>query len=170
MLYNNRKTNSNLRRKPMLELVKPSYEQLAFRQALLADEKTMSYNAKWGGTIDFTPDRWESWYRDWISCAEGRFYRYLYSPRDNAFVGEIAYHFDEEYRCYICNVIVHSHYRGNGFGKIGLLLLLEEAKKAGISVVYDNIAADNTAIRLFKQCGFTEKWRNKDIIMLERIL
>ena len=152
----------------MLELIKPNYEQLTFRQSLLADKKTMSYNAKWGGTINFTQDRWESWYRTWVSCPDKRFYRYLYSPRDNAFVGEIAYNFDEEYQCYFCSVIVHSHYRHKGFGKAGLILLLQEAKKAGISIIYDNIAIDNTAVCLFEQCGFIEKWRNESIIMLEK--
>ena len=38
---------------------KPQVEDLWFRQALLADPATMSYNDAWGGTIDFSRDRWE---------------------------------------------------------------------------------------------------------------
>ncbi len=154
----------------MLALVKPGYEDLAFRQELLADKETMSYNAKWGGTIDFSLKRWKEWYGEWVLYPDRKYYRYLYSAVYNAFVGEIAYHFDNEYECYICDVIVKSCYRGKGFGRIGLMLLLDAAKEQGITVIYDNIAVDNTAVRLFEQCGFREIWRNEDFIMLERIL
>ena len=154
----------------MLKLVKPKFKELDFRQKLLADEETMSYNAKWGGTINFSTDRWYRWYDDWIKHPNGCFYRYLYSEKLNAFVGETAFHFDNEFKCYICDIIIKHCYRGQGFGKTGLTLLLDEAKKQGISVIYDNIAADSIAIKLFKQCGFTEKWRNEDFIMLERHL
>ena len=154
----------------MVKLVKPKREELTFRQELLADEKTMSYNAKWGGTIDFLPERWGHWYEYWVEHPDRRFYRYLYSMEDNAAVGEIAFHFDEEFQCYICNIIIRHCYRGRGFGRSGLLLLLDEAKRQGISAVCDNIARDNPAIRLFKQLGFIEKWRNEDFIMLEKTL
>lgn len=35
----------------MLELIKPTLEQLSFKQELLSDEKTMSFNHKYGGTM-----------------------------------------------------------------------------------------------------------------------
>ncbi len=154
----------------MLKLLKPKYEELVFRQELLSDKETMSYNAKWGGTIDFSPDRWRDWYEEWILNHNKCFYRYLYSEEKNAFIGEVAYHFDDEFQCYICDIIIKSCYRGQGFGKTGLMLLLQEAKKQGISVIYDNIAADNTAVKLFEKFGFIEKWRNEDFIMLEKHL
>ena len=37
----------------MLTLVTPNLDDLWFRQELMTDEDTMSYNAKWGGTISF---------------------------------------------------------------------------------------------------------------------
>ena len=37
----------------MLTLHKPGYEDLWFRQKMLGDEETMSYNHAWGGTIPF---------------------------------------------------------------------------------------------------------------------
>jgi ribosomal protein S18 acetylase RimI-like enzyme len=154
----------------MIELVKPKYEELSFRQELLADQETMSYNLKWGGIIDFPSTRWEQWYQKWVVYPNECFYRYLYSTDINAFVGECAYHFDDEHQCYICDVIVKKSFRGHGFGKAGLLLLLDEAKKAGISKMFDNIAVDNSAIHLFKQCGFKELWRNNETIMLEKHL
>lgn len=154
----------------MLELVKPSLEELSFRRKLLADEPTMTYNQKWGGVIDFSRDRWEGWYGKWVEGAKDHLYRYLFSPEENAFVGEVAYHYDEEYKGYICDVIIKYCFRGRGYGKQALALLLGEAKKNGIDVVYDNIARDNPAIKLFTNAGFVEVWRNEDFIMLEKHL
>ncbi len=38
----------------MLALYEPKYEDLWFRQMMLADEDTMSYNHAWGGTIPWS--------------------------------------------------------------------------------------------------------------------
>ena len=62
----------------MLEWHIPSLDEMEFRQNLLADPQTMSYNARWGGTVDFPKERWQDWYRRWVSDAtDGRFYAYL---------------------------------------------------------------------------------------------
>ena len=45
----------------MLTLYEPKYEDLWFRQMMLADEDTMSYNHAWGGTIPFGEDKWRGW-------------------------------------------------------------------------------------------------------------
>ena len=37
----------------MIELYRPTIDELGFRESLMADEKTMSYNRAWGGTIPF---------------------------------------------------------------------------------------------------------------------
>ena len=39
----------------MLTLYEPKYEDLWFRQMMLEDEDTMSYNHAYGGTIPFCP-------------------------------------------------------------------------------------------------------------------
>ena len=78
----------------MLTLYEPKYEDLWFRQMMLADEDTMSYNHAWGGTIPFGEDKWRGWYDCWIADPDGkRYYRYL-KNEDGQFVGEIAYHYD----------------------------------------------------------------------------
>ena len=51
----------------MLTLYEPKYEDLWFRQMMLADEDTMSYNHAWGGTIPFGEDKWRGWYDCWIA-------------------------------------------------------------------------------------------------------
>ena len=152
-------------------LYTPKKEDLWFRKLFMADEETMSYNHNWGGTIPFPEEQWQDWYDYWIANPEGeRFYRYLKDESTGEFVGEIAYHYDEEEQKSIADVIVHAKYRGKGFGEQGLLLLCEAAKEQGIEVLYDNIAIDNPAIKLFLKAGFYEEYRTDEIIMLRKDL
>lgn len=44
----------------MITAYKPNLEDLWFREKLMADEETMSYNP--GGTIPFPRERWAKWY------------------------------------------------------------------------------------------------------------
>ena len=154
----------------MLTLYKPGYEDLWFRQRMLADEETMSYNHAWGGTVDFPREDWKSWYDHWIGNPEGRrFYRYL-KNEDGCFVGEIAYHLDAETGCWMADVIVFSEYRGKGYGGLGLDMLCSAAKENGISTLCDDIAADNPAVTLFLKHGFAEEYRTEDKIILKKEL
>ena len=154
----------------MLGVYEPKYEDLWFRQTMLADEETMSYNRRWGGTISFPETRWREWYDAWLGePGETRFYRYL-RDESGAFVGEIAYRFDEELDNFDGNVIIYSKYRGRGYGSRGLELLCSIAKERGVSVLYDDIAADNPAIGMFLRHGFTEAYRTEEKIVLRRTL
>ncbi len=152
-----------------LESVVPALEDLWFRESLLADEETMSYNHAWGGTIPFPQDRWRDWYDHWIVHHEGRrFYRYL--KDENGFVGEMAYHYDPEYDGYVADVIIFSAFRGRGYGSRGLELLCAAAKENGISTLYDDIAVDNPAVGMFLKHGFYEEYRTEDKIILRKDL
>lgn len=154
-----------------LSLVTPSLPDMHFRKALLADEATMSYNHAYGGTIDFAENRWETWYSKWISSQNPQyFYRYLYSPMLNAYVGEAAYHYEPETDRYLCDVIVHSQFRGKGFGKLGLSLLCQAAKKNGIPALYDDILLDNPSVNLFLKNGFQEVGRTDDAYIVKKDL
>ena len=137
---------------------------------MLEDEETMSYNHAWGGTIPWPKERWQAWYDEWIIHHQSRrFYRYL-QDETGAFIGEIAYHYDDEISGYIADIIVYAKYRGKGYGSQGLDLLLTAARKNGIRVLYDNIAIDNPARKLFLKHGFSEEYRTEEIIMLKREL
>lgn len=100
----------------MLELVVPTLEEMWFRESLMADEETMSYNYAWGGTIPFPKENWK------------------------------------------------------GYGSKGLEMLCESAKKNGITVLYDDIAIDNTAIKMFLKQGFFEEYRTEEKIVLKKEL
>ena len=153
----------------LLELVVPALEDMWFREKLLADEETMSYNHAWGGTIPFPREDWRDWYDYWVVNHEGRrYYRYL--KDEQGFVGEIAYHYDPEYDGYVANVLVYSEYRGRGYGAQGLALLCDAAKENGIRILYDDIAIDNPAILLFLKQGFCEERRTEEKIILKKEL
>lgn len=155
----------------MIGLYLPKYEDLWFRQMFMADDETMSYNYKWGGTIPFPEGEWKEWYNHWIVNPEGkRFYRYLVDEINNEFIGEVAYHYDEVRNVTIADIIIDAKYRGKGFGKIGLQLLCEAAKKNGVQILCDDIAIDNPAMGLFLRNGFIEDYRTTEYIMLKKIL
>ena len=155
----------------MIKCYQPSLDELWFREILMADPDTMSYNNAWGGTIPFPREKWESWYQYWIGNPEGkRFYRYLLNEETGDFVGEIAWHLDEQRNIHICDVIVLAKYRNRGYGSEGIRLLCEAAKKSGITILYDDIAADNPSWKLFLKNGFEISSRDGEVVMVRKEL
>lgn len=153
-----------------ISFYRPQLEDLWFRESLMADPETMSYNNAWGGTIPFPRDKWEGWFEFWVKNPNQRFYRYITSGKSRSFVGEAAYHYDEELQIYLADVIIDARCRRKGYGKAGLELLCDAARKAKIPELYDNIAIDNPGIHLFLQCGFHEEYRTEEFIMLKKNL
>ena len=155
----------------MLTLYKPSIKDLWFRQQMLEDPDTMAYNLAWGGTISFPKEKWKSWQDRWLCGPDGkRFYRYLKDDETGSFVGEIAYHWDEEEGICLADVIIFASCRGQGYGREGLRLLCESARKNGIDVLYDDIAKDNPAIRLFLSEGFEIEAEKEMTFLLKKKL
>ncbi len=153
-----------------ITLYTPSLEDLWFRQKMMEDPETMSYNHAWGGTIPFPKEEWHDWYDFWIVNHENkRHYRYL-KGNNGCFIGEIAYHYDSDRNLYVADVIVYAPYRGKGYGGIGLDLLCSAAKQNGVKILYDDIAIDNPAITMFLKRGFIEEYRTSEIIMLKKEL
>ncbi len=153
----------------MPELYQPQLEDLWFKAQLLGDEQTMSYNHAWGGTIAFPESRWAAWYDRWIVHHEGkRFYRYIRA--DGVFVGEAAYHFDEEQQIYLADVIIFAAHRGKGYGRAGLQLLCDSARARGVTELYDSIASDNPGVALFLHYGFEEVLRTGEYILVRKSL
>ena len=149
---------------------RPQLEELWFRESLMADPETMSYNDAWGGTIPFPREKWAGWYESWVKNPRKCFYRYITSGKSRSFVGEAAYHYDDDLQLYLADVIISARCRRQGYGKAGLELLCDAARNAGITELYDNIAIDNPGIILFLQCGFHEEYRTEELIMLQKRL
>lgn len=155
----------------MIHAYKPALAELWFREQLLADEATMSYNRAWGGTIAFPPERWERWYAAWMQApVSQRYYRYLYDTELQTFVGEIAYHYDAQQQFHLCDVLISAAYRHHGFGTQGLRLLCQAAKENNIPALYDDIAADNPSYQLFLKNGFELVSQNEFIVLVRQIL
>lgn len=155
----------------MLKVVKQELEDLWFRESMMADIETMSYNDAWGGTIPFPKEDWEEWYTLWVrNSGQERYYRYLKDDANKVFVGEISYHFDKLRNIYICDVIIKAEFRKQGFGTQGIQLLCEAAKANGVEALYDNIAADNPSAHLFLKNGFSIEFQNDEILMVKTVL
>ncbi|MBR7928273.1 GNAT family N-acetyltransferase [Aerococcaceae bacterium zg-ZUI334] len=154
----------------MLKIVRPSIEELWFKQQMMSDEETMSYNHACGGTIAFPKEKWKNWYDYWLLDDERRhYYRYIQDEYGN-FVGEIAYHYAVEYNGCVANIIILSKFRGKGYGSQGLTMLCNEARKNGITELYDDIAIDNPSLKLFLKHGFEEIYRTAEKIVLKKAL
>ena len=155
----------------MLKVVKPELEDLWFRESMMADIETMSYNDAWGGTIPFPKEDWEEWYTLWVrNSGQERYYRYLKDDANKVFVGEISYYLDKLRNIYLCDVIIKAEFRRQGFGTQGIQLLCEAAKANGVEVLYDDIAADNPSAHLFLKNGFSIEFQNDEILMVKTVL
>lgn len=155
----------------MLEVVKPELEDLWFRESIMSDRETMSYNDAWGGTIPFPKEDWDEWYTLWVrNSGHDRYYRYLKDDANKVFVGEISYHFDKLRNIYLCDVNIKAEFRRRGFGTQGIQLLCEAAKANGVKALYDDIAADNPSTHLFLKNGFSIEFQNDEIVMVKTVL
>ena len=67
-------------------------------------------------------------------------------------------------------IVVYAKYRNQGYGKEGLDLLCKAAKENGIKYLYDDIAMDNSAIKMFLENGFIEEYRTDELIYLKKKL
>ena len=153
----------------MIEFYRPYMEELGFRQRLLADIETMSFNP--GGTIDFPEKKWAEWYRRWLESEGGeRFYRYIRDSRSGELAGEAAWYLDDARNIYICSIIIDAARRGRGYGGEALELLCREARLRGITELYDDIAADNRSVGLFLRHGFTVVSSDDVAVLVKRQL
>ena len=153
----------------MLTLYKPSVDDLWFREQMMGNAETMAYNHAYGGTIPFPKENWADWHAFWLADQDGkRFYRYV--KVDSTFVGEVAYHFDEDRRITIVDVIIDAPYRGKGYGSQALTLLCQAAKEANIHEVYDDIAIDNPSVALFLKCGFSVTLQTEEYVLVKKEL
>lgn len=156
----------------MIVSYRPRLEDLWFREKILNDSNTMSYNAAWGGIIPFPQNAWNDWYDRWIvhDDENKRYYRYLLDDENNEFVGEIAYHLDSVKCIYLASIIIYSKYRGKGYGKKGLSILCQAAKENGCVELYDDIAADNPSVQMFLNMGFVVDYATEDVVMVKKVL
>ncbi len=120
-----------------IQLYVPRPEELWFRQKMMSDPVTMSYNAGWEvdfagyhrdtGCIDFPQDQWADWYNDWKGREPERFYAYIQRSADGMWIGEVNFHFNPEKDWWDMGIVIFAPFRGMGYAVPGLKEMLDHA-------------------------------------------
>lgn len=149
-----------------MELYVPKLDELVFRQRLLSDPETMSYNKGCGlemsayhndtGCIDFPRENWAGWYARWVGAEPERFYAYLRDAESVAFLGDVCLYRTDGPGIYEMGIVLDSAQRGRGYSREGMALLLEYAfEKLGAREVANCFQPERTAaMRLHLAAGF----------------
>ena len=155
-----------------LQLYIPRPEDGWFYVKMLSDPETMAYNAPWfppDGCIPEPESEWMSLQEGWIGKEPERFYAFLQRKCDGAFVGDVNYHYNPEQRWWDMGIVVHAPERGKGYGRQGLLLLLDRAFKVDrISRLHNDFETTREAgYRIHKAAGFRETGIINGFVQLE---
>ena len=162
-----------------LSLHTPEYRELWYRQKLLSDADTMSYNAGYNlgfdgydnntGCIDFPESEWEDWY-NYFCKSKDRFYAYIVA--DGEFIGEVNLHKASGNSAYNMGIVIEAKHRGKGYAVPALKLILKQAFVImGVEAVvndFEESRSDYAAVRTHKSCGF-EEVEKKDGITVYKI-
>lgn len=162
-----------------LSLHVPAYEELGYRQKLMADPATMSYNRGYDldfpgydretGCMAFPREDWRDWY-DWFIGAEPRrFYAYVVREKDGVPLGEVNLHRNGDDPWYEMGIVMEAGYRGHGYGLTALRLLLRHAfLHLGARAVRNCFEADRAgALKLHLAAGFRELSRENGLVTVE---
>lgn len=120
-----------------LELYVPGSDELWFRQKMMSDPDTMSYNANWDddyegyhrdtGCIDFPESKWKAWHEYWVGNEPESFYAYIKRISDGAWVGDVNFHYTPEQDWWDMGIVIYAPYRGHGYSVPALRLMLARA-------------------------------------------
>lgn len=154
----------------------PIYEELWYREKIMQDSDTMSYNRGYQlnmegydtetGCIAFSKKAWRDWYDYFIGQEPERFYAYIARREDGVFIGEVNLHRNPDALWYDMGIVLEAAFRGKGYAKQALRLLLQYAfeNMAADAVHNDFEAGRIAAIRAHLAAGFT-KCDEKDGIL-----
>ena len=146
-----------------IELIKPKLSEYSYEQKLENDPNTMSYNAGYDvsylgyhydtGCIDFPKERWKEVYDKRIK--ENKYFAYIKDCSINKYIGYVNYQYNDNDKVYECGVLIESKYRGRGYSKDALMLLIKEANRNGIEYLYDTFEKDRkNTLKIFLDVGF----------------
>ncbi|CEP83799.1 GNAT family N-acetyltransferase [Paraclostridium sordellii] len=157
----------------------PTFDELDYRQKILGQEDTMSYNKGYNllienynnetGCIDFSKKYWEKWYAKWILEAKDRYYAYIVESNTGDFVGEVCFYYEEEEKLYRIGIVIESVHRGKGYCSNGLIKLADVAfNDFNIKRLRNVIPLDREyAIKGHKKAGFKEVSIEKNQAILD---
>ncbi|MBQ3901732.1 MAG: GNAT family N-acetyltransferase [Clostridia bacterium] len=155
----------------------PSFGELDYRAKIMSDPETMAYNRGYDldfegyhkdtGCIDFPESERREWYEYYIGREPERFYAYIVRREDGAFIGEVNLHKScDEY--YDMGIVIEAKYRGRGYAKEALRLLLRHAfETMGVKAVHNDFEDErDPALKVHLDCGFREVRREGGLIHL----
>ena len=148
-----------------LELYLPKPEDMEFVQRMYADLATMAYNAGWDGypgfhpdtgCIDFPESEWAEKCQYWVDREPERFYALLRERATGDFVGEVNFYRGDAAGRYDMGIVVHAPFRGRGYGREGLDLLLRRAfLVCGVPVLRNSFEEGRDAgLTIHREAGF----------------
>ncbi|WP_311486916.1 GNAT family N-acetyltransferase [uncultured Anaerococcus sp.] len=165
--------------KPIILYI-PKENELDFAKNLLNDPATMAYNRgydlpfagydKETGCISHCETYWEKWYDLYFSNPSEYFYAYIYDKNLKTFVGDVNFH-PSKLNPYSrdIGIVIKDEYRGQGYGKLGLKLLIKKAFSFdSIRALSNNFEKDRAvALKIHKDLGFKILYGSHGIIYLE---
>ena len=152
--------------KPII-LYTPKENELDFAKNILSDPATMAYNRGYNlpfsgydketGTITHDDSYWEKWYDLYFSEPGKYFYAYIYDQDLKAFVGDLNFH-PSKLNPYSrdIGIVIKDEFRGQGYGKLGLKLLIKKAFSFdSIKALHNNFEKERTfALKIHEDLGF----------------
>lgn len=164
--------------KESLYLHIPAYGELWYRQKIMQDPDTMSYNKgydldfegydKTTGCVAFPEQKWADWYAGFIGQEPRRFYAYIVRKTDDALIGEVNVHRNPNDPWYEMGIVLEVKYRGNGYAAEALRLLLQYAfEKMDADAVHNGFEEErNAAVQAHLNAGFTKYRQENGIVEL----
>ncbi len=118
-------------------------------------DKFDGYNTE-TGCIEFNESKWEEWFLKWVNNDDKRYYAYIIRLDENIPVGDVALYYDDNEKGYCISIVIEYKYRGYGYSKEALELLLEVAfNELNAEKVFDNFPKERkSAEKLFNNLGF----------------
>ena len=164
--------------KESLSLHVPTYKELGYRQKIMQDPDTMSYNKgydlnfdgydKSTGCISFPKHEWADWYTYFIGQEPRRFYAYIVRESDGKFIGEVNVHMNADAGWYEMGIVLEAKYRSKGYAVAALRLLLQHAfEKMGAEAVHNEFEEERSAaVQTHLSAGFTRHRKENGILEL----
>ncbi len=164
--------------KESLSLHVPACDELWYRQRIMQDPDTMSYNSgydlnfdgydKATGCISFPREEWADWYSQFIGQEPRRFYAYIVRESDGEFIGEVNVHRNADAGWYDMGIVLEAKYRGKGYAVDALRLLLQYSfEKIGADVIHNEFeSVRSAALQTHLSAGFTVYRRENGVLEL----
>ncbi|MDE6107925.1 MAG: GNAT family N-acetyltransferase [Oscillospiraceae bacterium] len=151
-----------------LELYIPKIEDMAFRREMMETPTTMAYNAGWNvsysgyhpdtGCIDFPRSEWAVTHARLTGNMPHSFYAYLRERSSGAFMGEVNFQASSDGPWAEIGVVLHAPYKGRGYGRAALELLVETAfVDCGVPALRNTFEPERSAaLAIHRAVGFRE--------------